>query len=57
MLAPGPRGKKNDRGKESMQKNEVTTGKRITRVHARKCAQRKATTGGRTSCTWEKELT
>jgi hypothetical protein len=31
-------------------KTEVTTGKRTTRVHARKCAQRKAKTGGRT--TW-----
>jgi hypothetical protein len=55
-LAPGRRGKKNDHGKESVQKTEVTTGKRTTRVHARKRAQRKATTGGRTTRVWEKDL-
>jgi hypothetical protein len=48
-LAPGRRGKKNDRGKESVQKTEVTTGKRTTHAHARKRAQRKATAGGRTT--------
>jgi hypothetical protein len=57
LLAPGQRGKKNDHGKESVQKTEVTTGKRTTRMHARKCAQRKATAGGRTTRTWEKDLT
>ena len=57
MLAPGRRGKKNDHGKESVQKIEVTIGKRTTHMHARKRAQRKSTAGGRTTCTWEKDLT
>jgi hypothetical protein len=48
-LALGRREKKNDCGKESVQKTEVTTGKRTTRAHARKHAQMKATTGGRTT--------
>jgi hypothetical protein len=52
-----PKGKKNDRGKESVQKTEVTTGKRTTRAHARKRAQRKVTAGGRTTRAWEKYLT
>ena len=56
LLAPGQRGKKNDHGKESVQKMEVTTGKRTTRTHARKHAQRKATTRGRTTRAWEKDL-
>jgi hypothetical protein len=56
-LAPGRSGKKNDQGKESVQKTEVTTGKGTTCAHARKRAQRKATTGGRTTRAWEKDLT
>jgi hypothetical protein len=57
MLVLGRRGKKNDHGKESMQKIEVTTGKRIACAHARKHAQRKETTGRRTTHVWEKYLT
>jgi len=57
MLAPGRRGKKNDHGKESVQKTKVTIGKRTTRTHARKHAQRKATAGGRKTRAWEKDLT
>jgi hypothetical protein len=57
MLAPGRRRKKDDRGKESMQKIEVTTGKRTTCVHVRKRAQRKAIAGGIKTRAWEKYLT
>jgi hypothetical protein len=48
-LAPGRRGKKNDRGKESVQKTEVTTGKRTT------CACKKACT--KESDSWRKNNT
>jgi hypothetical protein len=56
LLAPGRSGKKDDHGKESVQETEVTTGKRSARANARKHAQRKATAGGRTTRTWEKNL-
>jgi hypothetical protein len=39
-----------------MWETEVTTGKRSTLSNARKCAQREATTGGKTTCTWDKNL-
>jgi hypothetical protein len=40
MLAPGRRGKKNDHGKESVQKTEVTTGKRTsTRACKKACTK------------------
>jgi hypothetical protein len=55
-LAPGQRGKKKNHGKESVQKTEVTTGRREAHVHARKRAQRKVTTGGGEARVWEKEL-
>ena len=57
LLAPGRRGKKNDRGKESVQKTKVTTRKITTHMHVRKHAQRKVTTRGRTTRVWEKDLT
>jgi hypothetical protein len=57
LFAPGQRGKKNDHGKESVQKIEVTTGRREARVHERKHAQRKAIAGARGACVWEKDLT
>jgi hypothetical protein len=57
MLAASQRGKKNDHGKESVQKTEVTTGRRAARTYARKRAQRKATAGGGVARVWEKDLT
>jgi hypothetical protein len=56
LFTPGRSGKKDDHGKESMQETEVTTGKISTCTNARKRAQREATAGGRTTCTWEKNL-
>ena len=57
LLAPGRRGNKNDHGKESVHKTEVTTERRAARAHARKCAQRKVTAGGGATRIWEKDLT
>ena len=57
QLALGLRGKKNDRGKESVQKTKVTTRKRTTCAHAINRAQRKATVGGGTTCILEKDIT
>lgn len=56
LWAPSRRGKKNDCGKESMQKTKVTTSKITTCTHASKRAQNKATAGGRTIRVWEKDL-
>jgi hypothetical protein len=56
VLAPSQRGKNNDHGKESMQKIEVTTGRRAACMHERKCAQRKATARGGATRVWEKDL-
>jgi hypothetical protein len=50
-------GKKNDLGKESVHKTEVTTGKITTHAHGIKRAQRKEIVGGRTTHSWEKYLT
>jgi hypothetical protein len=56
MLAPSRSGKKDDHGKESMKEIEVTTRKISARTNAIKHAQREATTGGRTTRAWEKNL-
>ena len=47
---------KSNRGKESVQKIEVTTGRRVACAHARKRAQRKATSRGGATRVWEKDL-
>jgi hypothetical protein len=44
-------------GKKVCRKTKVTTSKRATLMHARKCAQRKATAGGGAARVWEKDLT
>jgi hypothetical protein len=56
LLALGRRGNKNNRGKESVHKTEVTTSRRAAHVHARKCTQRKVTVGGGATRVWEKDL-
>jgi hypothetical protein len=56
-LSLGQRGKKKDHGKESLQKTEVTIGRREARAHERKRAQRKKTIGGGAAHVWEKYLT